>query len=157
MLSILEAARWAPSANNEQPWRFSVLVKGTELFEKVAATLSGWNQSWAPHASALIIVSVVYKKADGTENPYATYDAGLAVANLSTQAQELGLHTHQFAGFDHAVAGELLGLDDNTKAYVGIAIGKLGSPEQLAGPLHERELTPRVRHALEDIVLHGKP
>lgn len=158
MLSVLEAARWAPSANNEQPWRFSVLTRGTELHDKFSETFSGWNKSWAPHASAIIVVSIVYKKADGTENQFAPYDAGLAVANLSLQAQELGLHTHQMAGFDHNVAAEVLGINtENTRTLVAIAIGKLASADELDGVLHEREVSPRVRHALEDIVLHGKP
>jgi nitroreductase len=157
MLSVLEAARWAPSANNEQPWRFSVLNKGSELHTEFSATLSGWNQAWAPKASAIIVVSIVHKKADGTDIEYAMFDAGLAVATLCLQAQELGLHTHQMAGFDHAAAGKVLGLDDHTRTLVAITIGKLGSPELLEGPLHERELTTRVRHQLDDIVLHGKP
>ncbi|MFM6980586.1 MAG: nitroreductase family protein, partial [Micrococcales bacterium] len=109
MLSVLEAARWAPSANNEQPWRFSVANRGDDLHAQLVPLFSGWNQSWAPAASAIIIVSIVHIKADGTENPFAAYDAGLAVANLSIQAQELGLHTHQFAGLDHAAAGQVLG------------------------------------------------
>lgn len=157
LLSVLEAARWAPSANNEQPWRFSVLVKGTALHAAFSETLSGWNQSWAPHASALIVLSIVHSNADGAKNPFARYDAGLAAANLTLQAQELGLHTHQLAGFDHAKAAEVLELGDKLETVVAIAIGKVGSVELLEGVLAEREVAPRERLALDDIVLHGKP
>ncbi|MFM5968125.1 MAG: nitroreductase family protein, partial [Micrococcales bacterium] len=92
VLSILEAARWAPSANNAQPWRFSVLHRGSELFNSaVEQGLTGWNQAWAPKASALVILSVVFKNAEGKENPWVDYDAGLAAANLTAQATALGL------------------------------------------------------------------
>ena len=66
LLSMLEAARWAPSANNAQPWRFSVLTRGTDLFNQVAAEgLSGFNQAWAPNSSALVVVSIKTTTADG--------------------------------------------------------------------------------------------
>lgn len=154
-LSMLEAARWAPSSNNGQPWRFSILEKGTDLHAKFSATLSGWNQAWAPKASLLIVVSIDNKTADGTLNQIAYYDAGLAVANLTLQAQELGLYTHQLAGFDHNAAHEVLELSDKLVTLVAIAVGRLGSADQLEGPLHEREILPRVRHELDDLVLHG--
>ena len=157
LLSVLEAARWAPSANNLQPWRYSVLVKGTPEHEKFSETLSGWNRAWAPHASAIILVSIVHTTPDGKENTIAWYDAGLSVANLTLQAQELGLHTHQMAGFDHAAAHAALGLAPELQAIVAVVIGKAAPADQLEGPLHEREIQPRVRHELDDIVLHGKP
>ena len=157
LTSILEAARWAPSANNGQPWRFSVAKRGTDLHAKVVDGLSGFNAAWAPSASALIVVSIVKTHADGKAYSSAPYDAGLAVANLSIQAQELGLHTHQMMGFDHATIHQNLGLDDNLAALVILTVGKVAPAEQLEGPAYEREIQPRVRLALEEIVLHGKP
>ena len=157
LTSILEAARWAPSANNGQPWRFSVATRGSELHEKVAAGLNGFNGSWAPSASALIVVSVLKTHADGSEYKSAHYDAGLAVANLTIQAQELGLHTHQMMGIEHATIHQNLGLDDNLAVLLVVSVGKVAAADQLTGPAYEREIQPRVRHALDEIVLHGKP
>ena len=157
LTSILEAARWSPSANNGQPWRFSVAARGTELHSKVASNLSGFNASWAPKASALIVVSVLKTNADGSEHRTASYDAGLAVANLCVQAGELGLHTHQMSGIDHAGMHASLGLDDNLAVLVVVAVGKVAPADKLEGPAYEREIQPRVRLALDEIVLHGKP
>jgi nitroreductase len=157
LISVLEAARWAPSANNGQPWRFSVAVRGTELHEKVTSGLSGFNAAWAPRASALIVVSVKKFNADGSAHASAHYDAGLAVATLCVQAQELGLHTHQMAGFMHDALHASLELDDDLEVVVVVSIGKVAPPEVLEGPAFDREIAPRTRFTLDEIVLHGKP
>ena len=158
LLSILEAARWAPSANNAQPWRYSVLNRGEALFEQVAAEgLSGFNQAWAPNASTLVIVSIKTLTADGKENHSAPYDAGLSVANLVTQAHELGLHAHQIGGFVPEALKSILGLAEDLRPIVVVAIGKVAPAEQLQGPAYEREIQPRTRLELDEIVLHGKP
>ena len=157
LLSVLEAARWAPSANNGQPWRFSVAKRGDELFTKIIDGLTGFNQSWAPKASALIVVSVKKFNADGAAYRSAHYDAGLAVANLTTQAQELGLHTHQMAGMHHDQIAETLGLGDQLEPVVVVTLGKVAAAELLEGPAFEREIAPRTRLTLDEIVLHGKP
>ena len=157
LLSVLEAARWAASANNGQPWRFSVAKRGTDLHTKVSAGLGGFNGSWAPTASALIVVSVLKTQADGRPHTSAHYDAGLAVASLCIQAQELGLHTHQMMGIEHANIHSNLQLDENLEVLLVVSIGKVAPAGQLEGPAYEREITPRVRHSLDEIVLHGKP
>ena len=157
LTSILEAARWAPSANNGQPWRFSVAKRGSELHSKIVAGLSGFNAAWSPAASAYVVVSILKTHADGSEYRSAAYDAGLAVANLTIQAQELGLHTHQMMGIDHAAIQASLGLDPNLAVLVIVTLGKVAPAEQLEGPAYEREIQPRVRHSLDEIVLHGKP
>lgn len=158
LLSVLEAARWAPSANNAQPWRFSVLNRGEELFEKVAAEgLSGFNQAWAPSASTLVVVSIKTLTADGKDNHSAPYDAGLSVANLVTQAHELGLHAHQIGGFVPEALKSILDLPEDLRPIVVVAIGKVAPAEQLQGPAYEREIQPRTRLELDEIVLHGKP
>ena len=158
LLSVLEAARWAPSANNAQPWRFSVLNRGEELFQQVAAEgLSGFNQAWAPNASTLVVVSIKTLTADGKENRSAPYDAGLAVANLVTQSHELGLHAHQIGGFVPEAVTSILGLADDLRPIVVVAIGKVAPADQLQGPAYEREIQPRTRLELDEIVLHGKP
>jgi len=158
LLSVLEAARWAPSANNGQPWRFSVLHRGTALHTKFVPALSGWNASWAPHASALIVVSAETLTADGQPNAWAHYDTGLSVGSLIIQAQELNLYTHQMAGLDKAAAAAVLELPEGLEIITVVAIGKLAPVEALAeGPLREREVAPRVRKDLDEIVLHGRP
>lgn len=156
LLAILEAGRWAPSANNLQPWRFSVAKRGTELHEKVVAGLTGFNQAWAPAASALIVVSV--KRSDAGESIKGNfYDAGLAVALMSVQAQALDLYTHQMAGILHDELHKSLGLPADLEVALVFTVGKKDVPEKFEGEALARELAPRTRLPLTEIVLHGKP
>ena len=157
LLSILEAARWAPSANNVQPWRYSVATKGTPLFEKVVEGLSGFNAAWAPSASAIIVVSVVATNADGSANKSAPLDAGLSISQLIVQAHELGLHAHVIGGVLHDILHKNLELADNLEVLVALTVGKLAPATDLEGPAYEREIAPRTRLELDEIVLHGKP
>ena len=157
IISVLEAARWATTSNNSTPARFSVLVRGTELHTAVAPALASWNAAWGPTASALIVVSVSKVHQDGSPAVFAQYDAGLQVGNLVTQAQSLGLYTHQMAGLDKAAASAALDLHEDMEIITVIAIGKLDAADKLEGPLHEREIAPRTRVDLADIILHGNP
>jgi nitroreductase len=157
IISVLEAARWATTSNNSTPARFSVLVRGTELHAAVAPALASWNAAWGPTASALIVVSVSKVHQDGSPAVFAQYDAGLQVGNLVTQAQSLGLYTHQMAGLDTAAASAALDLHEDMEIITVIAIGKLDAADKLEGPLHEREIAPRTRVDLADIILHGNP
>ena len=158
LLSILEAGRWAPSANNLQPWFFSVAKRGDDLFNKInSQAIEGFNSMWAPKASAYIVVSAEMVTADGRENNGATYDAGLATMSMVIQAQELGLATHQVGGFNRQTMPGILGLQDGVKPIVILVLGKLAAAETLQGPAYEREVAPRVRKTLDEIVLHGKP
>ena len=157
IISVLEAARWATTSNNSTPARFSVLVRGTELHAAVAPALASWNAAWGPTASALIVVSVSKVHQDGSPAVFAQYDAGLQVGNLVTQAQSLGLYTHQMAGLDKAAASAALDLHEDMEIITVIAIGKLDAADKLEGPLHEREIAPRTRVDLADIILHGNP
>ena len=156
LLSILEAARWAPSANNGQPWRFSVAKRGTELHAQISDGLSGFNRAWAPVASVLIVVSVK-KDEDGTSSKRNFFDAGLSVSLLALQAQALGLHSHQMAGIDVEKLQQVLDIPDDLEVALVIAVGKRDEPTKLEGPALERELAPRTRLDLADIVLHGQP
>ena len=157
LLSVLEAARWAPSANNGQPVRYSVITRQDKLHDAVIAGMTGFNQAWAPAASAIIVVSVARTTADGSPHRSARYDAGLAVGNLMTQAQDLGLHTHNIGGVLHGQLHETLGLPAELEVLIAIAIGKVTTPDVLPEGTREREVAPRTRLALEDIVLHGRP
>ncbi|MFZ4064859.1 MAG: nitroreductase family protein [Rhodoluna sp.] len=157
-LSILEAGRWAPSANNLQPWRFAYISKTDELHGAICEKgLTGFNQSWAPNASALIVVAVQVNTADGKENTGRKYDAGLAASMMVVQAQELGLHTHHIGGLVREEILELLKLDSNYEILTVIAVGKVAPAEELEGPAFEREVAPRVRLELDEIMLYGKP
>jgi nitroreductase len=157
-LSILEAGRWAPSANNLQPWRFAYISKTDELHGAICEKgLTGFNQSWAPNASALIVVAVQVNTADGKENTGRKYDAGLAAALMVVQAQELGLHTHHIGGLVREEIINLLKLDSNYEILTVIAVGKVAPAEELEGPAFEREVAPRVRLELDEIMLYGKP
>ena len=157
-LSILEAGRWAPSANNLQPWRFAYISKTDELHGAICEKgLTGFNQSWAPNASALIVVAVQVNTADGKENTGRKYDAGLAASMMVVQAQELGLHTHHIGGLVREEILELLKLDSNYEILTVIAVGKVAPAEELQGPAFEREVAPRVRLELDEIMLYGKP
>ncbi|NDC19258.1 MAG: hypothetical protein EBZ87_03210 [Microbacteriaceae bacterium] len=157
-LSILEAGRWAPSANNLQPWRFAYISKTDELHPAICEKgLTGFNQSWAPNASALIVVAVQVNTADGKENTGRKYDAGLAASMMVVQAQELGLHTHHIGGLVREEILELLKLDSNYEILTVIAVGKVAPAEELEGPAFEREVAPRVRLELDEIMLYGKP
>ena len=157
-LSILEAGRWAPSANNLQPWRFAFISRNDDLHAELCEKgLTGFNQAWAPDASALIVIAVQKALPDGKEITGRKYDAGLAASLMVVQAQELGLHTHHIGGIVKEEIESLLKLDDNHEVLVVIAVGKVAPAEQLEGPAYEREIAPRVRLSLDEIMLYGKP
>ena len=147
-----EAARWAPSANNSQPWRFIVGFRGDDTFNAILPTLAGWNSAWMPNASAIVVGVTQTAGADGTPNPYAIYDLGQAVAHFSVQAQTDGLYVHQVAGTDTAALKEIFNLPAGYEAFLTIAVGKLAPADLLPEALAERENAPRVRHELTEIV-----
>ncbi|WP_104083466.1 nitroreductase family protein [Cryobacterium sp. Y11] len=153
LTTVLEAARWAPSASNMQPARFIVARRGSASFATIHDALMGFNQVWADTASVLI-ANVAKLSIDETrENPWARYDLGQAVAHLSIQAQHEGLHTHQMGGFDAAaIAGAFNLTDDHTVVSV-TALGVLGRPEDLTPELRKREVAPRTRKPLSDLLL----
>ncbi|WP_283248405.1 nitroreductase family protein [Leucobacter allii] len=150
---VLEAARWAPSANNTQPWRFIVARRGGETFATIAATLAGFNQAWAGSAAALIVNVAEVADAEGNARPWAEYDLGQAVAHLSVQATAEGFHVHQMGGFDRAAISAAFELDERLVPISITAIGELGSADALPEVLRERELAPRERIELDDLVL----
>jgi len=157
LLGILEAARWAPSANNFQPWRFHVGVRNDEVFSTALATLAPFNQSWANRASALVMVSIVNQNEDGTPRNGSGFDAGLAVSQLTFEAHSRGQVVHQMGGFDADKAAEFFGLPKNITPIVVIAVGTQAPADQLEGILLERENAPRERKDLSEIVLAGLP
>jgi nitroreductase len=157
LLAILEAARWAASAFNGQPWRFFVGQRGDEVFTQILDSLAPFNQGWAHRSSVLILVAGLPAREDGTPNKGFLYDCGLAVAQLVMETHHRGLVAHQMTGFDPEKAAQNLGIDASLIPVAVIAIGKQASAEQLEGPLLERENAPRERKALEEIVVKGLP
>ncbi|MFZ4843254.1 MULTISPECIES: nitroreductase family protein [Mycetocola] len=154
LTSALEAARWSPSANNSQPWRFIVARRGTESFQKVVDALVGFNQAWAHRASVLLVAVANTKNEEGGEQPWAIYDLGQAVAHLSVQAHEDGLFVHQMAGFDPAALVSSFGLEEGQVPFTVSAIGELAAPEILEDEfLQSREVAPRERKPLTEIVV----
>ena len=155
--SLFEAARWAPSSNNEQPWAFLVATKEEpEGFARLLSTLVEFNQSWAARAPVLAIaVSELAVARNGHPNRNAFYDTGAAVANLSTEATARGLSVHQMAGFDHRRASELFQIPNGWEPIAALAIGYPGDPESLSESLRQRELAPRSRKPLSDFVMSG--
>ena len=152
---MLEAARWAPSANNLQPWRYRVLLHGQPDFEAVAARgLTGFNQAWAPNASALVVLSVKTQKDDGSPLDLATvhFDAGLSAAQLVLQAGSLGLHAHYMAGIVRGEITDALQIDDTEHVVVVIAVGQQAEESVLPNEAQrERELAARSRLALSEV------
>ena len=153
LTTLLEAARWSPSAANTQPWRFIVARRGEEAFGRLHAMLMPGNQIWADRASALVLVLAETVDDAGEPRPWALYDTGQSVAHLSTQAHALGLHTHQMGGFDSAAAAAEFALPPQLTPVVVVAIGRLDDKAELPVPLHERERAIRTRYALDQLVL----
>jgi len=151
--TILEAARWAPSANNTQPWRFIVARRGSDAFATIHAHLAGFNKAWADSATILIVNIAATVDDSGRPMKFARYDLGQAVAHLSVQAQHEGLHTHQIGGVDGVALHETFGLDASLEIVSVTALGVLGDPSALPEPLRQRESAPRTRRELRDSVL----
>src|SRR5579859_4859972 len=153
LTALLEAARWAPSAQNSQPWRFLVTRRGEQAHSQLFGALAGGNQAWAGAASALILVAARTAGDDGSAQPWALYDTGQAVAALVTQAQADGLSVHQMGGFDTAAVRAGFGLDDTLTPVVILAVGRRDSAADLPGPLAAREAAPRTRQPVGDLLL----
>ena len=156
LLALFEAARWAPSGGNRQPWFFLVTHKGTQTYEKLYATLKNNNLRWANTAPVLVLTVMNPIREDGRYNHLAGYDLGQAVANLATQATADGLYVHQMGGFDRNRAAELFDLPEGYEAMTVLALGYLGSPETLPEDLAEREMLPRERKPLNEFVFDGE-
>ena len=156
--SLLEAARWAPSCFNEQPWSFIIATKENPAeHARLASCLVESNLRWAPQAPVLMLsVAKRYFERNGKENRHAFHDVGLAVENLVIQAVALGLAVHQMAGFHVEKARTLFSIPEGYEPVAMIALGYLGDPEALPEDLRQRELAPRSRKPLETFVFFGR-
>jgi nitroreductase len=148
---LLLAAQWAPSCGNAQPAAFVVAERGSTSHAVLVRHLSRGNSGWVPRASAVLIAAAQVapdEEGEGGYKPfYADYDTGQAAAHLTLQARAMGLHTHQFAGFDKAAVAEDLAVPAHYRLLAGIAVGVPAGPGPLAGVSErDREREQRVRH-----------
>lgn len=150
--SLFEAARWAASSGNTQPARWLVGRRGDVAFTRIFDALRPGNQSWAGAASALLVGCVLTEDATGRSLPLPDYALGLSAQNLVLQAVAEGLVAHQMGGFSREAVASSFGLPPTARAVVAIAVGVLGSPELLPEDLAAREISPRARKPLSELV-----
>jgi nitroreductase len=154
--SLLEAARWAPSASNKQPRRFVVGRRGTPEFDALFAALTPGNQPWAHRAAALIGAIAITESPEGEPYRWSEYDTGQAVAHLTVQAHAEGLHVHQIGGFLPDQVRESFGLDERHVPVVIAAVGVAGHASLLEEPYLTREQAPRQRLSLDELVITAR-
>ena len=155
--SLFEAARWAPSSGNEQPWAFIVATKDDhETHAKLLSTLVEANQIWAKHAPVLgIAIAHLNFVKSGQPNRTAFYDTGASASYLTIEAASHGLFVHQMAGFDPKKASELSHIPADWDPIAAFVIGYPGDPESLPEPYLSREKNPRTRKPLSEFVMSG--
>lgn len=156
--SLLEAARWAPSSFNEQPWSFIVATKDDPAeYQRLLHCLVEFNQGWAQTAPVLLIsVAHLQFGRNGKANRHAFHDVGLASQNLVIEAIARGIFTHGMAGFDVEKTRATYGIPETHVPVAAWALGYAGDPATLDPQLHEREVEPRERKPLTDFVFGGK-
>jgi len=156
--SLFEAARWAPSSNNEQPWAYLVATQDdVENFANMVSVLVEFNANWAKKAPVLALaVSELSFAKNGTPNRNAQYDTGAASALLTVEATSRGLFVHQMAGFDPAKARQVFSIPEGWEPIATLAIGYPGDPATLPQPYQDREAAPRTRKPLREFVMTGQ-
>jgi len=157
LVSIFEAARWAPSCFNGQPWRFIVTEKGdAEAFSRALSCLREQNALWAGKAPVLgFLVAGENFEYNGKPNPWSDLDCGLALGQLIIQAGSMGWSVHVMAGFYPDRVRETFGVPEGFDPLAAFVIGRAGDPETLPEDLRERETAPRERKPLSGIVFSG--
>jgi nitroreductase len=153
LLSLFEAARWAPSSNNGQPWRFLVATKENKAeYDRLFNCLMEGNQTWAHRAPVLLLSVAELQFEDGSQNRHALHDTGMAAENLVIQATALGLVAHQMAGFRIDQARADCQIPHDYEPVAMIAIGYPGDPALLSDRLRVREIQPRSRKPVKEFV-----
>jgi nitroreductase len=155
IMSLFEAARWAPSSFNNQPWRFIYAKRNTEHWDRLFNLLVDVNKTWAKNA-ALLAVVISRKNFEFNEKPARThqFDTGSAWENLALEASSRGIVAHGMQGFDYEKAKTELGIPADFEVMAMIAIGKRGPKENLPTELQDKE-KPNDRKALKDIIMEG--
>lgn len=159
LLSLFEAARWAPSAFNQQPWRFIYAHRATSSWDPIFACLSEFNRSWVQRAAAVVVVTsrqqaVFPGRQEAEPNPWHAFDAGAAWLSIALQASLSGWAAHAMAGFDAQALGAAIGLPQDCQINAVVAVGRQGNKELLPAALQERE-APNARLALHEIIQEG--
>jgi nitroreductase len=152
--SLFEAARWAPSSYNEQPWSYIVATREQPpRFERLLSCLVESNQAWARAAPVLALgVATLHFTRNGKPNRVAIHDLGLATGNLLAEATARGLHVHQMAGIRAERAREIYAIPEGYEAITGIAIGYAAKPDSLDEATRQRDLAPRERKPQREFV-----
>jgi nitroreductase len=155
LLTLFEAARWAPSTYNEQEWRFLYACRDTPAWATFFGVLSEWNQIWCRQAAVLVTICAhkVFER-DGKPNPVHLFDCGAAFENLALQATAMGLLVHGMQGFNFGSARAQLRVPDDYALAAMFAIGQLGDPSSLPTQLRERE-TPSGRRPIAELLCEG--
>jgi nitroreductase len=160
LMSLFEAARWAPSTSNTQPWRFVYGLAGSPGFNAIFETLAPFNQGWAHAASALIaVLSAQQSVAPGTTeakpSPHHAFDTGAAWMSLALQAETMRWRTHAMGGFNAEALRAQLGVPEGFAVHCVVAVGEQGPRENLPPALQERE-APNGRQTLKAMVAEGR-
>jgi nitroreductase len=156
---LMEAARWAPSSRNEQPWHFIYAHrKDEESFQLIFQALASGNQTWVGYHVPLLVVVLAetLSSYNQTPNRYAFHDAGMATSQLTLQAVSLGLRVHPMGGFDAATLRRNLGIPSSLEPLTVLAIGYPGSPSNMPEEILKRENRPRERKPLGQMVSKGR-
>lgn len=159
LFTLFEAARWAPSAYNSQPWRFVYGLRGTPQWDLLLSALLPFNQAWAQYSSALVFIlsDTLFTRPGQTEPAPATtasFDTGAAWGVLALQGTRLGLHLHAMAGFDPIRAAEVLHSSAQYRIEAAVAVGRIGEPDSLPETLRAREF-PSPRKPVQEIAFEG--
>jgi nitroreductase len=154
--SVFEAARWAPSSGNTQPWSFLAATRGeAREHARLAGVLNERNRLWAQDAPVLGL-SIARLRDEDRALRHGVYDTGQAMAMLLVQATALGMHVHQMAGFDVEAAQAAFEIPGDWEPMAAFALGYRGDPAQLAEDLRSREMAPRTRRRQRDFVFTGR-
>jgi nitroreductase len=156
--SVLEAARWSPSASNLQPWRFIVARKEDKVaFDEMLSCLVPFNQAWCKAVPVLMLTVAKMTDDKGRPNPHAWHDVGQAAAHLTVQASVLGLYVHQMAGIEIERIRSVYAVPAEHEPVTAIALGYIGRPESLTDEnLRAREIAPRARRPQGEFVFAGR-
>lgn len=156
--ALFEAARWAPSAYNDQPWRFVLGVRANDdgLWQQILDLLVEANQNWARNAPVLALgIREKRFEFNGEENHTALYDLGAAAAYLTFEASARGLAVHQMGGLRHADAHKHFALAPTQEVHTAMAIGYAATADQADPELWKRQSNARTRKPLSEILLHS--
>ena len=155
---LFEAARWAPSSNNEQPWRFIYALHGESYFLELLQCLNESNRIWVKNTSMLMLtVAKTVIEYNGSKNRYALHDTAMAYSNLVFQAVSMGLTIHPMGGYNIDKARITAGLPESFEPVIFAAVGYRAEPDGFPPELIAKENKERIRKPLEEIAFHGRP